>query len=60
MVTGTNGEVLVGGIFAHEDYGIAFPLGSDRRKKVNTTLLALHADGSYDRIYQRYFGTEGS
>jgi len=48
--------VLTDGIFAHEDYGIAFPTGSALRKKVNTTLLEMRADGSYDRIYEHYFG----
>ena len=53
-------EVLAGGIFAHEDYGIAFATGSPLRKKVNTTLLEMRADGSYDRIYEHYFGSSES
>ena len=53
-------EVLAGGIFAHEDYGIAFATGSPLRKKVNTTLLDMRADGSYDRIYEHYFGSSES
>jgi len=53
-------EVLVGGIFAHEDYGIAFTTGSPLRKKVNAALLEMRTDGSYDRLYDYYFGsTEG-
>jgi len=55
-LTGGRAELLAGGIFAHEDYGIAFPTGSVLRKKVNTTLLDMRADGSYDRIYEHYFG----
>jgi len=53
-------EVLAGGIFAHEDYGIAFTTGSPLRKKVNTTLLEMRADGSYDRIFEHYFGAAGA
>ncbi|HEY6794297.1 MAG TPA: transporter substrate-binding domain-containing protein [Kineosporiaceae bacterium] len=51
-------EVLVGGVFAHEDYGIAFPSASWLRKKVNTTLLEMQADGTYDRLYEYYFGND--
>jgi polar amino acid transport system substrate-binding protein len=56
QVSPGNLEVIVGGVFAHEDYGIAFPTGSALRKKVNTTILAMQSDGSYDRIYEHYFG----
>lgn len=32
------------------------PTGSPLRKAVNETLLEMRADGSYDRIYEYYFG----
>jgi polar amino acid transport system substrate-binding protein len=57
QVTNTAKEIVVGGIFAPEDYGIAFPTGSALRKKVNTTLLDMRTDGTYDEIYAKYFGT---
>jgi polar amino acid transport system substrate-binding protein len=56
QVTGSSNEIVVGGIFAHEDYGIAMPTGSALRKKVNTALLDMRSDGTYDQIYSRYFG----
>jgi polar amino acid transport system substrate-binding protein len=55
--TGGKRETLVGGVFQREDYGIALPTGSTLRKPVNETLLALRADGTYDRLYEHYFGT---
>jgi polar amino acid transport system substrate-binding protein len=48
--------ILVGSVFQREDYGIALPTGSPLRKAVNETLLEMRADGSYDRIYEYYFG----
>lgn len=54
-VTHSSSEVLVGGVFARENYGIAVPTGSALRKKINTTLLEVIADGTYDDIYSRYF-----
>ena len=54
-VTGGGNEILVGGIFAHEDYGIALPTGSPLRKTINTTLLDMTADGTYQDLYSRYF-----
>ncbi len=48
--------MLVGSVFQREDYGIAMPTGSPLRKAVNETLLEMRADGSYDRIYEYYFG----
>jgi ABC-type amino acid transport substrate-binding protein len=54
-LTGGGREVLVGGVFDRENYGIAVPTGSDLRKKINTTLLDLIADGAYDDLYSRYF-----
>jgi polar amino acid transport system substrate-binding protein len=53
-------EMLVGGVFARENYGIAMPNGSALRKKINTTLLDMMDDGSYDDLYSRYFGESGS
>lgn len=47
----TVGEVLQG-----EQYGIAFPKGSELRDRVNEALRTLKANGIYDRIYARWFG----
>jgi len=52
-----NGRLLlVGNVFQREDYGIALPTGSPRRKAINTTLLEMQDDGSYERIREHYFG----
>ena len=59
-VTGSSTEILVGGVFAREEYGIAVPTGSPLRKKINTTLLDITADGTYEELYSRYFGDDGS
>lgn len=58
-VTQSNAEVLVGGVFARENYGIAVPTGSALRKEINTTLLDMTEDGTYDGLYAKYFGDSG-
>jgi polar amino acid transport system substrate-binding protein len=55
-ITRATNEGLVGGVFARENYGIALPTGSMLRKKINTTLLDITADGTYEELYARYFG----
>ena len=46
---------LVGPTFRKEDYGIAFPRNSPLRKQVNVALLALREDGTYQRLYDKWF-----
>lgn len=52
---------VVGPVFRKENYGILFPRGSDTprkvnlRKRVNEALLKMREDGTYDRLYQRWF-----
>ncbi len=54
---------MVGPVFKKENYGIVFPPRSggprkaDLRKKVNEALLRMREDGSFDRIYRRWFTT---
>lgn len=55
----TNGRgtvTLAGSLFARQDYGIALPSGSADRERIDRVLLAMLEDGSYDDIYQRWFG----
>ncbi len=54
-----NGKVKAVGaqMMAHE-YGIAFPKGSELVAKVNEALKTIRADGRYDAIYRKWFGTE--
>ncbi len=47
---------VVGSPFNQEDYGIALPTGSPLREEINRALLQLREDGTYDRIYSRWFG----
>ena len=49
---------VVGGPFHKEDYGIVFPANSLLRKQVNVVLLSLREDGSYGRIYDKWFGAK--
>jgi len=47
---------MTGSVFLRENYGIAFPTGSPLVEEVNQALLALREDGSYDKIYRKWFG----
>jgi polar amino acid transport system substrate-binding protein len=51
---------VVGRIFRKESYGILFPSNSSKRKLVNETLLKLKENGTYDRLYTKWFGGNGS
>ena len=44
-------------MMAHE-YGIGFPKGSPLVPKVNAALAKIKADGRYNTIYKKWFGTE--
>ncbi|MFD1793754.1 glutamine ABC transporter substrate-binding protein GlnH [Ochrobactrum teleogrylli] len=57
--TAGNGKVkAVGEQMMAQQYGIAFPKGSDLVAKVNASLAKLKQDGSYTAIYKKWFGTE--
>jgi polar amino acid transport system substrate-binding protein len=47
---------VVGPIFKKENYGILFPPGSPLRKPINEALLKMREDGSYEKLYQKWFG----
>ena len=55
---------VLGAPFVKEDYGIAFPRNETKvlkrpdtlRNKVDTTLLKMREDGSYQRIHDKWFG----
>lgn len=49
---------LVGSPFRREDYGIAFPRGSPLRNQVNVALLRMREDGTYQRLYDRWFSSK--
>lgn len=51
------GVRLAGPVLQPEAYGIAFPTGSPVVELVNQALLALRENGTYDRLYEEYFGS---
>lgn len=51
-------KVVTDASFKKEYYGIAVKTGNvELLKKINQGLAAIKADGTYDKIYQNYFGT---
>ncbi len=46
---------VVGPVFNPERYGIALALGSPLRKRINTALLEMSADGSFEALRNRWF-----
>lgn len=52
---------VVGPVFKKENYGIAFPQGTELkrktslRKKINEALLKMREDGTYDKLYDTWF-----
>ena len=46
-----------GGPFNTEDYGIAFPEGSPLSERFNRSLLRLYENGTYEQIYNKWYGT---
>lgn len=59
VATAGDGQVKAVGaqMMAHQ-YGIGFPKGSELTAKVNSALANLKADGRYDAIYEKWFGTK--
>ena len=59
IATAGGGQVKAVGdqMMAHQ-YGIGFPKGSELTPKVNEALAKLKADGRYDAIYEKWFGTK--
>jgi polar amino acid transport system substrate-binding protein len=50
--------VLAGVRFRPEFYGIALANGSPLRERMDSALLGLREDGTYDRLVERWFGSE--
>ncbi len=47
-----------GPVFHHEDYGIAFPLGSKLRKDADDALLEIRENGDFDLIKGKWLGDD--
>jgi polar amino acid transport system substrate-binding protein len=48
---------MVGSIFRKEDYGIVFQPNNPLRRQVNNVLLVLREDGTYQQLYDKWFGS---
>jgi len=48
---------VVGPVFDIQYYGFLFPQGSELREPVNRALLKLRKNGTYDRLYSKWFGS---
>jgi len=53
---GANKCKIAGGLFNHQNYGIAFREKSELREKINQALLRLREAGNYDMLYKKWFG----
>lgn len=49
---------MAGSIFLRENYGIALRSNSPLAEGINQSLLGLREDGTYERIYRKWFGME--
>ena len=49
---------LVGPEFNKRDAGMVFPEESQLRREVNSVLVAMREDGTYDRLYEKWFGSK--
>lgn len=48
---------VVGPLYQGQSYGIAFPQGSELREDVTKTILKFKEDGTYDKLFTKWFGT---
>ncbi|MBK1989804.1 transporter substrate-binding domain-containing protein [Sphaerospermopsis aphanizomenoides BCCUSP55] len=51
---------VVGSIFREENYGIVLPNESPYRKKINSALLSLKENGTYQALYDKWFEAKKS
>lgn len=49
---------MIGAPFRREAYGFALPSGSPLLEPINRALLTLRENGTYDRLYRKYFGSQ--
>ena len=49
---------VVGPEINRNDIGFVFQLGSPLRRKVNNALISMREDGTYQQIYDKWFGSE--
>jgi polar amino acid transport system substrate-binding protein len=51
---------VVGSVFREENYGIVLPNNSPYRKSINRALLELKENGTYQVLYDKWFGVKKS
>lgn len=51
---------VVGSVFREENYGIVLPNNSPYRKPINNALLKLKENGTYQSLYDKWFGVKDS
>ncbi|OUL35146.1 ABC transporter substrate-binding protein [Nostoc sp. T09] len=51
---------VVGSVFREENYGIVLPNNSSYRKQINSALLSLKEDGTYQALYDKWFDAKKS
>ncbi len=49
---------VVGNVFRKESYAIALPNGSPYRKAINNAILSLQEKGTYQELYDKWFGNK--
>lgn len=49
---------IVGAPFRREEYGIVFPRSGNLRTRVNIELLKMREDGTYQRLYDKWFSSK--
>lgn len=49
---------VIGTIFRQENYGILLPTNSPYRKSINEALLTVRENGTYQKLYQKWFTTQ--
>ena len=54
--TGQGKVKTVGDLMQGQQFGIAFPKGSELREKVDAALEKLMQNGTYDQLYEKWFG----
>lgn len=51
--------VVLNNIYEEQDYGVAFKEGSPLKEFVNVRLLQLKENGTYKKVYNKYFNSKG-
>ncbi len=49
---------LAGSVFQDDKFGIALPTGSKLKEAINTTLLDIKEDGTYEGLQAKWFGSD--